>query len=131
MHTALPFPATQPPGYEWLVDEPTFDPDRHLAIEEPAFVRSLEEFGYAAEEIEPTATPVAVSAPFRVLSDEGAEIMLETARRLRQFTRPASNRIEQTVRGGCYRSRWLRDLCLAPEVTEVMEGIVCGATGAP
>ena len=49
--------------------------------------------------------------------------MLDTARRLRYFTRPAGERIERTVRGGCYRSRWLRDACLSPEVTEHLEAI--------
>ena len=36
MGIAVPFPATQPPGYDWFDDEPVFDPDRHLQLEEPA-----------------------------------------------------------------------------------------------
>lgn len=119
----IPFPARQPPGYEWLDDEPRFDPDRHLRLEPPSTVRTLRDLGYDARDIEPTATPVAVSEPFRILSDEGVEVLLASCRRLRRFSRPAGNRIEQTVRGGCYRSRFLRDLCTSAEVTAVMSEI--------
>ena len=120
MSVAVPFPKERPPGYEWLPDEVPFDPDQHLALEPPASVVGLVELGYSEAEIEPTATPVGASAPFRVLSDAGAEIMLDTARRLRRWAARAGNRIENVVRGGCYRSRWLRDLCVSPEVTKAM-----------
>ena len=123
MSVAVPFPSNQPPGYDWLDDEPTFDPAVHLQLEPPESVTTLAEFGYSDAEIEPTATPVAVSSPFRVLSDEGAAILLDTSRRLRAHARRAGNRIENTVRGGCYRSRFLRDLCIDPEVTAVMTSI--------
>lgn len=46
--------------------------------------------------------------------------MLETARRLRAFQKPAGNRIENTVRGACYRSKWLRDLAIDPSVAQAM-----------
>ncbi len=123
MSQAVAFPDESPDGFEWLDDEVDFDPDRHLALEEPTAVLTLSDFGYSEAEIAPTATRVAVSEPFRVLSDEGAETMLHTARRLRSYARRAGNRIENTVRGGCYRSRWLRDLCLSPEVTEALSEI--------
>ena len=123
MTTAVPFPVERPPGYAWLSDEPVFDPAVHLALGEPPATRSLAEFGYTPDEIEPTATPVAASEPFRVLSEEGAAVLLDTARRFRTPARRAGNRLEQTVRGGCYRSRFLRDLCLSPEVTDVMSAI--------
>ncbi len=123
MGEAVPFPQKQPRGYEWLDGEPVFDPERHLQLEEPAEVLMLADLGYDAAEIATKATPAALSSPFRMLSDEGAAIMLRTARRLRCFARPAGERIERTVRGGCYRSRWLRDLCLSSEVTAHLEAI--------
>ncbi len=123
MGITVPFPATQPRGYEWLDGEPPFDPDRHLQLETPDEVLMLADLGYDDAETATKATPVALSSPFRMLSDEGAAIMLETARRLRCFTRLAGERIERTVRGGCYRSRWLRDVCLCPEVTAHLEAI--------
>ena len=119
----LPFPADQPPGYAWLDDEPVFEPERDLALTEPDDVILLRDLGYGDDEIVTKATPVAISSPFRVLSDEGAATMIEVARRLRAFTRPASTRIERTVRSGVYRSRWLRDLCRSPEVTDHLSKI--------
>ncbi|MEL6891797.1 MAG: hypothetical protein AAFP84_09385 [Actinomycetota bacterium] len=123
MGVAVPFPCAPPPGYEWLGDEPVFDPDRHLALEAPAEVVMLADLGYDDEEIATKATPVAASSPFRVLTDEGARVLLETARRLEEFVKPAADRIERMVRGGCYRSRWLRDLCLSPELTGHLSAI--------
>ena len=66
---------------------------------------------------------MAASAPFRLLSDEGVAVMLDVARALRVFHRPAGDRIERMTRGGCYRSRWLRDLCIDPDVTAHLSAI--------
>ncbi len=123
MGIAVPFPDTQPPGYEWFADEPVFDPARHLQLEAPTDIVLLADLGYSEEEIATKATPVAASSPFRILSDEGAEVMLTIARRLREFAMPAGDRIESMTRGGCYRSMWLRDLCVSPEVTAHLEQI--------
>ena len=130
MGVAVPFPETQPAGYEWFDGEPAFDPELHLQLVEPDEVFMLSDLGYDRDEVATKATPVAASSPFRMLSDEGAAVMLEVARRLRGFARPAGNRIERMTRGGCYRSRWLRDLCTSQEVSDHLEGIF-GITVAP
>lgn len=114
--TAVPFPDTRPEGYDWLDSEPAFDPDRHLDLSEPDEVVTLADLGYGPDDIVGKATTIAISSPFRILSDEGAGQMLDTARRLRPFCRRADVRIENMVRGGVYRSQWLRDLCLSPDV---------------
>jgi hypothetical protein len=100
-----------------LGDEPTFDPAIHLQLEFPERILTLDEFGYSDDEIAGTATRVAATSAFRVLSDEGAAVMLDLARRLESFAQ-ANARIQRSVRSGCHRSRWLRDLCVSPEVTE-------------
>ena len=123
MSIAVPFPEELPEGYQWLSDEPPFDPERHLSLESPSQTLSLEDLGYSPEEIQDKATAFGVSEPFRILSKEGSEVMLETARRLRTYSRRAGNRIENTVRGGCYRSRWLRDLCISQDVNDLMASI--------
>ncbi len=130
MTTAVPFPVQQPIGFEWLGDEPPFDADRHLQLEHPVERFVLQDLGYEADEISTKATDFAVSAPFRVLSDEGAAVMLQVGRKLREFHRPAGERIEQVVRGGCYRSRWLRDLCIDPTLTAHLSAIF-GVAVAP
>ena len=130
MSVAVPFPQVRPDGYEWLDDEPAFDPTLHLDIQAPTGVTMLTDLGYRLDEIAATATPVAFSTPFRILSDDGAAVLLDTARRLRAFQTNARDRIENMVRGGCYRSRWLRDLCLSSEVTEMMAQVY-GTAVAP
>ncbi len=117
--TAVPFPDHLPKGYEWLEDEPEFDPAKHLALEKPEQIRYLSEFGYSDQEIKGTATAMAVTSPFRILSDEGAKALLDVARSLRQYA-TGCERIENMVRGGCYRSRYLRDLCIDPSITDLL-----------
>lgn len=115
---AVPFPDHLPDGYEWLDGEPRFDPALHLQLEMPDEILMLADLGYRPDQIAGKATNMAASSPFRVLSDEGAAVMLEVGRRLRDFCKPAGDRIERVVRGGCYRSRWLRDLCTSPDLTQ-------------
>jgi len=123
MGVAVPFPATQPHGYVWLDNEPAFDPAIHLQLEVPSEVLMLADLGYQGDEIATKATPVAASSPFRVLSDEGASIMLDVARRLRPHIHSGADRVQNIVRGGCYRSKWLRDLCTSDDVTAHLEAI--------
>jgi hypothetical protein len=111
----LPF-STQPRGFEWRENEPTFDPAVHLQLELPEQIRTLDEFGYSDDEIAETASQVAATSAFRILSDVGAAVMLDLARRLESFAQP-NPRIQRSVRSACHRSRWLRDLCISPEVT--------------
>ena len=100
MSHAIPFPLELPEGYQWLKDEVAFDPARHLALEFPNSMLKLDDLGYKQEDFVNKATSFAVSAPFRILSKEGAEIMLQTSRRLRIFAKRAGNRIENVVRDG-------------------------------
>ncbi len=123
MSVAVPFPTELPTGYEFDDDEPRFDPARHLQLEMPTDLVMLTDLGYRPDEIAKKATPVAASSAFRVLSDEGATVMLDVARRLRAHHKPAGDRIERMTRGGCYRSRWLRDLCVSPELTAHLASI--------
>ncbi len=122
--SAVPsFPEARPDGYEWFDDEPVFDPERHLALTLPDEIVTLADLGYESGDITGKATAIAITGPFRILSDEGAAQLLDTARRLRRFCRRADVRIENMVRGGVYRSRWLRDLCLSAEVADHLGGI--------
>lgn len=118
----IAFPAQQPPGYEWLENEETFTPARHLALERPKHVRYLDEFGYSDSDIKGKATRFAVSSVFRILSTEGAAVVLDTARRL-QVHAVSCARIDTVVRSSCYRSRFLRDLCLNPQVTDLLSDV--------
>ena len=94
MSIAVPFPEELPEGYQWLSDEPPFDLGKYLSLESPSQTLSLEDLGYSPEEIQDKATAFGVLEPFRTLSKEGSEGMLETARRLKPFSRRAGNRSE-------------------------------------
>ena len=125
----LAFPDSSPNGFTMLEGEPQFDPARHLQIEYPTDVLSLADLGYSEQELAECPTDFAVTSIFRILSDEGIAVMLETARRLEQFT-TSNARIARNVRGGVYRSKFLRDLCLCEELTESLSKI-CGIALLP
>lgn len=125
----LAFPDARPPGYAPLEREPDFDPARHLALEMPETVMSLADLGYGAEEIAACPTTLGITSCFRVLSDEGVACLQEVARSLERFT-TSNPRIQRNVRGGVYRSKFLRDLCLSPDIAETISAI-CDAPMAP
>lgn len=123
------FPETAPEGYEPLEREPEFVASRHLALEPPRGRLSLAELGYDDESIAACPSTLAITDPFRLLSDEGVACLQDVATLLEPFA-TANARISRNVRGGVYRSRFLRDLCRAPEVTSFMAGLA-GAPLAP
>ena len=112
-----------PEGYELLSCEPEFVPSVHLALEPPTQVMSLTDFGYTQEQIADCPSDFAVTNIFRILSDEGAACLYQVAKQLEAFT-TSNPRIERCTRGGVYRSKFLRDLCLCPEITEFISGFV-------
>ena len=114
--------AELPLGFERLKDEPEFNPARHLALEMPEVIESLSDFGYDDEAIAACPSDFAVTSVFRVLSDEGADCLRAVCDQLEAFT-TSNARIDRNVRGGVYRSRFLRDLCLSPDVTAFMSHI--------
>jgi len=120
--TPLPFPAEFPATYEAIADEPAFDPARHLALEPPRQVWRLGDLGYGVDEIRKCATDVAVAGTFRVLSEEGAAAARSVALALRKLSQ-TSDRTAKYLPGGVYRSRFLRDLCNCPKVTDFVSDI--------
>ncbi len=120
--TPLEFPNRLPEGYRYQRETIRFDPNRHLQLELPETTLNLSDLGYQTDEIEKCATAFAVSSAVRILSDEGVEVMLETARRLKKYS-VNCERIENMVRGGVYQSEFLRDFCLCTEVTDFLSEI--------
>ncbi len=118
----LAFPAVHPDGFPKLTDEPQFDPAKHLQIEAPESVLSLKDLGYSDAEVADCPTDFGVTSIFRILSDEGAAAMLDVARQLEAYT-TSNARIARNVRGGTYQSKFLRDLCLSPDVTAALSDI--------
>ncbi len=126
---AIDFPATPPAGVVPIADDPVFDPARHLDLQRPQQLIGLAELGYDEAEIAACGSDFAVSSAFRLLSDEGVAALQQVCRQLEEHV-VACERIERMMRGGVYRSRFLRDLCLSPEVADFI-GELCGARVAP
>lgn len=127
----LPFPRTMPAAYQCADDGPPYDPARHLALERPERLWTLAELGYDAAAIAACPTDVAITAPFRVLSDQGVAALHEVTLRLKaQRTRLAGNRVPSHLAGGVYRSKFLRDLCNCPVVADFLSE-VAGTPLAP
>ncbi|MGH6934185.1 MAG: hypothetical protein ACREEE_17345 [Dongiaceae bacterium] len=122
----MPFPPRTPAGFTPLLDEPCYDPRRHLALEKPVSVTRLAELGYDAEQIATCPSDLAITAPFRLLSNEGVEAVAEIARRL-EADAIRGRRVAKMVRGGVYRSRFLRHFARCPNVADFLSGIL----GAP
>jgi len=116
------FPKTSP-YQEKIADDPPFDPARHLALEMPEFTLSLADLGYGSEIATDTGSPIAASACFRVLSDEGVEAMYHVCKQLEAFT-TSNPRIERNTRGGVYRSSFLRDFSLSQDVSAHLSAIL-------
>jgi hypothetical protein len=49
-----------------------FNPNKHLTFEEPAYIHTMEDIGYPSSN---GVSPVAVSEPFRLFSEEAVNIM--------------------------------------------------------
>jgi hypothetical protein len=125
------FPRDLPMGYQELDDEFRYDPGRHLCLEFPEKTWTLDEFGYSEQEIAACASNVAVTSPFRLLSDEGLSSLHQIAVRLKAVSKKIEgSRVPIHLAGGVYRSRFLRDLCACPVLLDHMSKIG-GTTLAP
>jgi hypothetical protein len=103
-----------PPGYGELASDVPWDPHRHLALEAPARVTLFEQWGPDAAG--PTAlSPVAITTPFRLLSDEGVETLQAICSEL-ELDAVGDERIAKKVRGSIYRSEFLRGMYADPSV---------------
>ena len=114
----------RPEGFKALTKEPKFNPAHHLALEKPAEILTLTDFGYTPDDIAQCPCDFAVTSVFRVLSDEGVACLYEVCKQLETHA-TGNPRIERCVRGGVYRSKFLRDLCLSPDMTAFLSA-VCG-----
>ena len=123
LNTPINFPNTLPDGYHYIDNEPTYDPNIHLALEFPKDSHNLHDLGYSQEEIDKCPTDYGVSGVTRLLSDEGVRVLMQTAQSLRKYSSSGGERIQHLLRGCVYRSKFLRDLCLCPKVSEFLSQI--------
>jgi hypothetical protein len=100
-----------PPGYEPLEADVAWD-SAYLELVQPERVLMLDELGEGAAG--PTAlSPVAITSPIRLLSDEGVQILQAICAEL-EADSWGNERIAKRARGGVYRSDFLRGLSSDP-----------------
>jgi hypothetical protein len=85
---------------------------RYLQLEPPAGVHTFAEFGQADEDA--LLSPVAVTEPFRVLSDEGVKVALKVARELEKLA--VGDARSKRMRGCTYRSRFFEGMYRDPDL---------------
>jgi hypothetical protein len=106
-----------PPGFEPPRSDVPWNA-RYLDLRRPERVFTLDELGEGAAG--PSAlSPVAITSPFRVLSDEGAEVLQRIASELQGVAR-SSERLPKFARGVVYRSQFLRGLYGDPELLDFL-----------
>jgi hypothetical protein len=116
------FPKTSP-DYVTIKDDPIFNPAIHLSLELPTSAYRLQDFGYNDSILASVPTEIAATSCFRVLSDEGVAALYHVCKQLEAFT-TSNPRISRNVRGGVYRSKFLRDMCLDPNIAEHLSAIM-------
>lgn len=105
--------AVRPPGYEPLRTDVPWDP-AYVEIVPPERVIMLDELGEGAAG--PTAlSPVAITTPFRFLTDEAARILQAICGEL-EADASGDERIAKRVRGSIYRSEFLRGMYEDPTI---------------
>jgi len=106
------------------VDEPRFDPDIHLNLEMPDFVKVFPDFTNMKKTPafinDPNGSRFAYSAPFQVFSQEGMDVLMKIIKREeKQGVPPSSARGNKiALRGLYYMSPFVRDLQTCPKLCE-------------
>jgi hypothetical protein len=122
-NSPINFPKKSLKGYQYLDNEPTYNPTIHLALEYPKDSLSLQDLGYSEEEIANCPSSFGVSGVARLLSDEGAKVLMGVAKALKKYSASGDDRIQHILGGGVYCSKFFRDLCLCSKVNKFMSEI--------
>jgi hypothetical protein len=113
-------PRGAPPGYEPLEADVPWKTS-YLELVPPEHVLLLDDLGADAEG--PTAlSPLAITAPFRLLSDEGVRVLQAICAELEESAW-GNERIAKRVRGAVYRSEFLRGLSTDPKLLEFLSSL--------
>lgn len=109
-----------PPGYEPVRADVPWDPS-YVELTPPERVYHLSELGPDAAG-ETALSPVAITTPFRFLSDEAVEILQRICTELGESA-TGDERIAKRMRGGIYRSEFLRGMYADPAVLDFLRGL--------
>jgi len=93
----------------------------YLELVPPERVFTLDELGEGAR-TDAALSPLGITTPFRILSDEGARIAQRICAELSPFA-TGDHRISRRVRSGMYQSEFLRGLAADEEVAELLRSL--------
>jgi hypothetical protein len=109
----------RPVGYDVAQSDVEWE-ERYLELLPPAEIRGLTELGYPAEDAA-ALSPVALTGPFRVLSDEGASVALRIARELEAQAKGDTR--SKRLRGCTYRSRFFSGMYSDPRLVAFLSDL--------
>jgi hypothetical protein len=102
-----------------------FDPKKHLQLEKPEKIYTLKDFGYSEQQVAEAHLPIAVTTPFRLMSDEGVDCLKQEIDALSVYRRE-SDRMANFIRGSLYYSQFIRDFCLNQQVNKFISELAGG-----
>jgi len=111
--------ASRPAGYEVIAGDIEWH-ERYLELVPPARVHGLEELGYPRDD-DTALSPVAVTEPFRVLSDEGVAVAQGIARELEGAA--TGDARSKRLRGCTYRSPFFAGMYSDPRLVAFLSGL--------
>ena len=114
VNSPINFPKKSPKGYQYLDNEPTYNPTIHLALEYPKDSLSLQDLGYSEEEIASCPTSFGVSGVARLLSDEGAKVLMGVAQALKKYSASGGDRIQHILRAEFIAQNFLGTCAFVP-----------------
>ena len=123
----LAFPSECPKEYLPLNNEPDFNAEKHLCLEQPTSIYSLHDLGYSNDDIAGCESSFGYCSAFRILSDEGVAVMREICERIydnrNSSAGTGANRLGSYARGAGYRSKFISEFCDSPELAAHLSAI--------
>ena len=84
----------------------------------------MADLGYDLSTIRQCPSEIAITGPFRILSDEGVAELRRITEQLKSVrSQGPNNRVPSYLAGGIYRSRFLSDLCACPAIADHLSKI--------
>lgn len=113
--------------YPPIEESYTFDPATDFCLDLPEIALTLDSFGYDSSFIQDYPSPFAISSPFQIMSDIGLSKVLQTVNALRPSAIYSSNNGPGVIRGGAYKSSFIRQMLCSSTLIEHCSKIVNAA----
>ena len=82
LRKSMTFPQQTPQEYIMLQNEPAFDASKHLQLEKPQTITTLQDLHYPADICSKMPSQLGITSAFRIFSDEGLAVVYDLAKRM-------------------------------------------------